>query len=266
MAEPDPKVLGGGSLLARPGSHARAGLDSGDDDGSAQSGASSRRESARPGTAAKASGVAAAPAGPLLKAGTVDVLQTLEPLQRFLNLGVPPKSLEEFASNLAGYRVTTLIALISDPSDSRLGYDFDMATEAILRRRIGGLHARPVPVSLARCQLVGIEPPAHPSRSSQSDTRHERQPGTILFRIDRQGSKPDQPAPPQELLLLLLVGETPTWGIHHEALTTSLNIAWSLDVQRNGDNARGAGVSYRRPHLLRYRRFPGAHASRLGCP
>ena len=34
---------------------------------------------------------------------------------------------------LGGYRITTLIASISDPRDSRLGYDFDMATEAIQR-------------------------------------------------------------------------------------------------------------------------------------
>ncbi len=72
-------------------------------------------------------------AGPPPKADTVDVLETLEPLQRFLNLNATPGSLDELAGMLGGYRITTLIASISDPRDSRLGYDFDMATEAIQR-------------------------------------------------------------------------------------------------------------------------------------
>ena len=29
------------------------------------------------------------------------------------------------------------------------------------------------------------------------------------------------------------MGETPTWGIQQEALLTSLNIAWTLDVKKN---------------------------------
>ena len=72
-------------------------------------------------------------AGPPPRAETADVLETLEPLLRFLNLGATPGSLDELAGALGGYRITTLIASISDPKDSRLGYDFDMATEAIQR-------------------------------------------------------------------------------------------------------------------------------------
>ena len=71
--------------------------------------------------------------GPAPKAGAADALEALEPLLRFLNLDTTPGSLEELAGALDGYRITTLIASISDPKDSRLGYDFDMATEAIQR-------------------------------------------------------------------------------------------------------------------------------------
>src|SRR5437763_1311735 len=57
--------------------------------------------------------------------------------------------------------------------------------------------------------------------------------------------RPHPPAPPQELLLLLLVGVPPTAGIPQEALATSLNIAWTLDVQRNAgdtDTAREPAI------------------------
>jgi hypothetical protein len=51
--------------------------------------------------------------------------------------------------------------------------------------------------------------------------------------MDRPAPKEGQVPAPQDLLLLLIVGETPTWGIHQEALATSLDIAWALDVRRN---------------------------------
>ena len=183
--------------------------------------------------AGTATAAAAAASGPLPRAGTADALDALEPLQRFLNLSTPPSSLEQLASSLAGYRLTTLIVAISDPKDSRLGYDFDMATEAIQRA------IESEGYSLDRFRFPWVDSGSSPGsapKGSPHDSRHERQPGTILFRIDRQGPKPGQPAPPQELLLLLLVGETPTAGIHQEAFATSLNIAWTLDAQRNADD------------------------------
>ena len=173
-----------------------------------------------------------------------------------------PVSLEELAGALDGYRITTLIASISDPKDSRLGYDFDMATEAIQRAiesegytldrfrfpwldsgpATGPSPPRPGAPAAAPPQpgppAGSNPPPAAPPGGSLRGQRHERQPGTILFRIDRpapqpQSGQPGPPAAPQDLLLLLLVGETPTWGIQQEALATSLNIAWTLDVRRN---------------------------------
>jgi hypothetical protein len=199
------------------------------------------------------------PTGMASRGGPDDALETVEPLVRFLNLSTAPKSLEDLASKLEGYRVTTLIASISDPKDSRLGYDFDMAIEAIQRAaesegytldrfRLPWLDAgtppgptpspsAPSPAS-APPTATGAPPPAATTSatvvaSTARGPRHERQPGAILFRIDRPAPKEGQPPPVQDLLLLLVVGETPTWGIQQEALTTSLKIAWTLDVQRN---------------------------------
>jgi|GEM_PF-2287823 len=216
-----------------------------------------------PDGAPKAAEAPGALSGPPPRADATDALEALEPLQRFLNLESAPGSLEELAAALGGYRVTTLIASLSDPIDSRLGYDFDMATEAIQRAiesegytldrfrfpwLDSGSPARPGsapppppsgpppgsgPAPNAPRSVSGSNLPPAALQTALRGARHERQPGTILFRIDRTAPRSDQPAPAQELLLLLLVGETPTWGIQQEALMTSLNIAWTLDFQRN---------------------------------
>ncbi len=215
------------------------------------------------------SGQSTAPAGvlsgPPPHASEADALEACEPLLRFLNLRQTPGSLEELAGALGGYRVTTVIASLPDPTESRLGYDFDMATEAIQRAiesegytldrfrlpwldassSSGGAPAASAPPAAASVPAsaaasgAGATPaapgPAPPAAvlAALRGARYERQPGSILFRIDRSPPQPGQLAAPQELLLLLIVGETPTWGIEQEALTTSLNIAWSLDYQRN---------------------------------
>ncbi|MFO0892656.1 MAG: hypothetical protein U0790_26375 [Isosphaeraceae bacterium] len=93
--------------------------------------------SSRPGSGTSADPPRAAVTGalpsPVPKATPEDALEALEPLLRFLNPASVPRSLDELAGKLDGYRVTTLVVSISDPVDSRLGYDFDMAIEAIQR-------------------------------------------------------------------------------------------------------------------------------------
>lgn len=212
--------------------------------------------SSRPGGGAPASGPPAGTsttvqsAGPPPGSRSNDAIEALEPLLRFLNLESPPASIEELAKTAAGYRIITLIATVSDPRDSRLGYDFDMAAEAIQRSiesegytldrfRFPWVVASS---STTSSSLVPTgSPPVVKAAGStavfpQNVQRHERQPGTILYRIDRQSPATGRTEKPQDLLLLMLVGETPTWGIQQEALKTSLNIAWALDVQRNTSN------------------------------
>jgi len=209
--------------------------------------------------------VSSASSGPPTKADYGDALEALEPLLRFLNLTTQPASLPEFAEGLKGYRITTMIATLADPTESRLGYDFDMSLEAIQRAiesegytldrfRLPWVDdspssiSAPVPVATQAKPPVAGAPkskpaPTKPASPPANDVaksrgmRYERQPGTILYRIDRQPGSPNEPVPPQELLLLMIVGETPTWGVQHEALQTSLNIAWHLDYRLNRKSA-----------------------------
>lgn len=202
-----------------------------------------------PGTAVAqkpAAGAAnALPAAPA-KADYTDVLESLEPLLRFLNLQSPPQSLDEFAASLKGYRVTTMIATLADPKDSRLGYDFDMALEAIQR----AIESEGYSLDRFRFPWIDEAPvtltPTTPAATKHRGTRHERQPGTILYRMDRRQGAAGEADPPQDLLLLMIVGETPTWGIQFEALQTSLSIAWLLDCKRND-----AGLDYDREPVIR---------------
>jgi hypothetical protein len=195
-------------------------------------------------------------AGPPPRSNSGDTFEALEPLQRFLNLRTAPTSLEELAASLSGYRILTVIATISDPRDSRLGYDFDMATEAVQRAiesegytldrfrfpwldpgsPAGG--AGSPPASSLPQPGPGIGPPTSSLPSvALLGQRYERQPGTILFRIDRPAPEPGKPSAPQDLLLLLLVGETPTSGVQQEALSNSLSIAWTLEIKRHVQDA-----------------------------
>jgi hypothetical protein len=194
--------------------------------------------------------------GPAAKAGVADALEALEPLQRFLDLESTPATLEELAGRLSGYRVTTLIASLSDPKESRLGYDFDMALEAIQRAiesegytldrsRFPWLEAAtgPAPAGAAATAPAAANAPGSaPAASFLRGQRHERQPGVILFRIDRPAPQAGAAGPVQDLLLLLLVGETPTWGIQQEALMTSLDIAWALEGKRKLNDSQGEPV------------------------
>jgi len=180
-----------------------------------------------------------------LVAVSQDALEALEPLYRFLNVDRVPRSLEELSGLLEGYHVTTLIATISDPKESRLSYDFDMGLEAIQRA------IESQGYTLDRFRLPWLEgdaggPTSGTSAAGTSSAatlvrgRHQRQPGTILFRIDRSPPAAGRPGAAQELLLLLIVGETPTWGIQQEAFKTSLDIAWTIDFQRNSGDATGS--------------------------
>jgi len=111
----------------------------------------------------------------------------------------------------SGYWVESLIATVPDPIDSRLDHQFDRALDAI-QRAIGAagytFDRHWLPWDKSKTAAPAILP-ADP-RTAQMATRHLRDPGVILFR----GSK--------GLLLLFLVGETPTGGIHRVAFQNAL--------------------------------------------
>ena len=101
------------------------------------------------------------------------------------------------------------IATLPDPLESGLRYQYDRGLEAI----IGGIEARGY--QRDRFFLPW-------SRDTQESCADEL-PGVLMFRPpsgDAHGASP----PPSPIVVFVL-GETPTWGIHRAALYTALNFA-----------------------------------------
>ena len=113
-----------------------------------------------------------------------------------------------------GYdEIEYLIATVPDPKDSPLDHQFDRALDAI-RRAIGAADFTFDRFWLPWDRSKTAPPPmlATDPKAAQIATRHLRDPGVILFRDSRS----------KRLLLLFLVGETPTGGIHRVAFQNAL--------------------------------------------
>jgi hypothetical protein len=114
------------------------------------------------------------------------------------------------------YEIEYLIATIPDPKDSRLDHLFDRDLDAIQRaiEAAGYVFDR-------HSLLWDKSRTAMPAASStvQPSPRYTREPGVILFRKIENTAKP-------RLLLLFLVGETPTSGIHRLAFQNTL---WQIE-------------------------------------
>jgi hypothetical protein len=107
------------------------------------------------------------------------------------------------------YHIEFLIATAPDPIDSRLPNFFDSFAESI------GSAAEATGYTLDRFAMPWMEEGDNGSRSSPAwrPAPYESVPGLILFRNPRL----------QKLLLVFLVGETPTTGIHKQALFSALD-------------------------------------------
>jgi hypothetical protein len=125
----------------------------------------------------------------------------------------------DVSKKLPGYELTFIVATMPDPIDSGLGHLFNVHLAAIERA------AEAMEYVLDRFEIPWSdkdEPgkndpeksmPAERNQAGKSGVtenlpRHQREPAVVLFR------KPYE----QKLLLLFLVGETPTAGIHKLAL------------------------------------------------
>ena len=126
------------------------------------------------------------------------------------------------------YEIKFLIATVPDPIDSRLPYFFDRFLGSIQRAAEGADYV------LDSFHLPWVKPEAETSKETaelfreimirleqeaggKATDSQETQPGFVLFR------KPFG----RELLLVFLVGETPTTGIHKAALREALDqVAW----------------------------------------
>jgi hypothetical protein len=148
----------------------------------------------------------------------------LTPVYQFLDVqrGKPgPGSLTRESGLIRRYRVQFLIATLPDPVDSHLAQLFDRGVSAIAgsvqeagfvldrfslpwKRDSSTRWDLNLPDRKDSGQLVSLFP-----KKTSSDL-HRRVPGTILFRAEDQ------------LVVVFLVGETPTSGIQREALSSAL--------------------------------------------
>jgi hypothetical protein len=112
-----------------------------------------------------------------------------------------------------------LIATVPDPVDSRFDYLFDQVVESLQR----AVESEGFVVD--RAWLPWRQTSGTTAKITRSRL-FERQPGLIIFRQsspDRTGNQSGESRHPR-LLLMFLVGETPTAGIHKVALRRALDL------------------------------------------
>ena len=117
----------------------------------------------------------------------------------------------------AEYEIEYLIVTVPDPKDSRLDHLFDRYLDAI-QRAIGAagytFDRYWLPWDRSRIAAPVVLPTDPKVPQMATATRHLYDPGVILFRGDNR------------VLLLFLVGETPTGGIHKVAFQNAL---WQIE-------------------------------------
>jgi hypothetical protein len=124
-----------------------------------------------------------------------------------------------------GYtEIEYLIATVPDPIDTRLDHQFDRALDAIRRAIESAEYTFDrywLPWDRSKTAPPAISP-AGPE-TAQLGARHVRDPGVFLFRASEKKTKENGSEPKRKsLLLLFLVGETTTWGIHKAAFLDAL--------------------------------------------
>lgn len=136
-------------------------------------------------------------------------------------------------ANGKGYSLRFLIATVLDPIDSQSGWRYDLFLDAIQRALEANNYVQDrfsIPWLCASEQYAsGVKGPP---------TLQEERPGIILFRNNSR------------LLVLFLVGETPTSGIQKKALTQALDYMeackeWDREVRIIGPSASGSAQSLR---------------------
>jgi hypothetical protein len=118
-------------------------------------------------------------------------------------------------ADTAGYKLEFMIALVSDPIDSRLAADFDLSMSAL------DLALAQSGYELDRQWLPWVEP------ESADDKGFRETAGMMLFRHDSEG----QQEKTSRLLAVFLVGESPKLGIHQQAFQRSVDFILDLRAQ-----------------------------------
>jgi hypothetical protein len=141
----------------------------------------------------------------------------------------PLKATQLAASNR--YSLETLIATLPDPVYSRVGWRYDLFLDAIQRAlEANGYVSDRFSMPWQCATKDQRAEPKDPPRLQESE------PGVMLFRHTSVGSR--------KLLALLLVGETPTSGIHKDAFFSALkSIGPAGEVRLVGPHSSGSAVS-----------------------
>jgi hypothetical protein len=114
-------------------------------------------------------------------------------------------------------RVDFLIAAVPDPIDSAFAEDFDTHVAAIRLALEAGGYVSNVFVDP---WAIDTEPSDNHVDPAQHRDRHRTEPGALLFRRTRDANGTTI----RELFVVLLVGESPTWGVQTAALLRALDL------------------------------------------
>lgn len=110
----------------------------------------------------------------------------------------------------SNYSLDFMIATVPDPIDSRLPYMFD-STIGSIQRAFEASGCGLDRFDLAWSEPVSLKKHAHKGEKAKAEPpRYRREPSLLLFRGTR------------ELILVFLVGETPTSGLHKAAMASAL--------------------------------------------
>ncbi len=128
-----------------------------------------------------------------------------------------------------------LIVTVPDPLDTRLGYRFDAALDAVqmaVESQRWNLDRSWLPWCPAGRQLTARSDLKPVIDAATQLPLHETQPGVLMFRKPRM---PEDTRRSQRLLFVLMVGESPTTGVAKQPLVKCLEIIRSYHRRRGSD-------------------------------
>lgn len=134
--------------------------------------------------------------------------------------GEGPKS-DRWFPYAPDWRIDFVVASLSDPLDSRLGFYFDGSLAVLEQAAVDAGYI------LDRWQLPWSEH-LQGAKSASGRRLYEDTPGVLVFRRmpsadDEDGKHRPTAAASRRLLVVFVIGETPTAGLHVRALTTALH-------------------------------------------
>ena len=185
----------------------------------------------------KSGGAASAPLGPWTPVCRYVATAAKEARGKSVEQGEEEgKTKEQFClapTDAGGISVTTMIATVPDPELTHLSLSFDRYVESITWAVSDG------DLKDERYSFDGYWFPWRPDQKEETDSekrtaaekeREQRSntPGILLFRRNPPHPSPSHPHPEKELLLVFLVGETPTSGINRVAFDRAWTYATKL--------------------------------------